>query len=84
MLVRAIVVNTIEGVLTVGRLILLLLLIAAAWLVWKAFGPSTWKREEPPAIKGADDDEEFLWELKKRNFKERRAQGNEDTERNPE
>lgn len=63
-----------------GRLILLLLLIAAVVLVWKAFGPKTWKRnsqtvQQPPqrAIKGPDDDEDFLWNLEKEAFKQRRA-----------
>ncbi|MFI5504884.1 hypothetical protein ACFLIN_05975 [Corynebacterium kutscheri] len=61
-----------------GRLILLLLLIAAAYLIWKAFGPQTWssrKQLEPekPIIKGPDDDEDFLWELEKKRFKEQRA-----------
>ena len=44
-----------------GRIILLLLFVLAAYLVWKAFGPSTWKKREvdqPRAIKGPDDDEE--------------------------
>ena len=60
-----------------GRIILLLLFILAAYLVWKAFGPSTWKKrevEQPRAIKGPDDDEEFLWNLEKERFKQRRAQ----------
>lgn len=60
-----------------GRLILLLLLIATVVLVWKAFGPQTWqKREtpEPPRIKGPDDDEEFLWRLERDQFKKRRAE----------
>ena len=63
-----------------GRLILLVLFILAALLVWKAFGPSSWKnkaqqQQQPqrPAIKGPDDDEEFLWNLEKQRFKERRA-----------
>ncbi|WP_411706631.1 hypothetical protein ACLI1M_000317 [Corynebacterium sp. LaCa54] len=60
-----------------GRIILLLLFVLAAYLVWKAFGPSTWKKHEvdqPRAIKGPDDDEEFLWNLEKERFKQRRAQ----------
>ena len=60
-----------------GRLILLILLVLAVYLVWKAFGPSSWKKpeqvEQRPAIKGPDDDEEFLWKLEKERFKERRA-----------
>ena len=64
-----------------GRLILLLLFVLAAVLVWKAFGPSSWnkKAQQPqrPAIKGPDDDEEFLWNLEKQRFKERRARERE-------
>lgn len=61
-----------------GRLLLVLLIIVAVVLLWKAFGPSSWKRnqikaQEPQAIKGPDDDEEFLWNLEKNRFKERRA-----------
>lgn len=59
-----------------GRLLLLLLFIAALVLIWKAFGPSSWTRgraEPRPAIKGPDDDEEFLWQLEKEQFKRRRA-----------
>ncbi|MDO5033127.1 hypothetical protein [Corynebacterium sp.] len=61
-----------------GRLILFVLFVAAAVLVWKAFGPASWKKQAPqqpqrPAINGPDDDEEFLWNLEKQRFKERRA-----------
>ena len=62
-----------------GRIIVLLLLVAAAYLVWRAFGPQSWKRAtlfdafQEPIIKGPDDDEEFLWELEKRQFKQRCA-----------
>lgn len=61
-----------------GRLLLVLLIIVAIVLLWKAFGPSSWKRNqagapEPRAIKGPDDDEEFLWTLEKNRFKQRRA-----------
>ena len=60
-----------------GRFILLVLVVLAAVLVWKAFGPSSWKKpqttQQRPAIKGPDDDEEFLWNLEKERFKERRA-----------
>ncbi|AWB81177.1 hypothetical protein C3B44_01500 [Corynebacterium yudongzhengii] len=58
-----------------GRILLLVLIIVAIWLLWKAFGPSSWKSRnnaEPPAIKGPDDDEEFLWNIDKQRFKERR------------
>ncbi|MDO5077874.1 hypothetical protein [Corynebacterium sp.] len=57
-----------------GRLLLLLLIVVAVVLVWKAFGPGTWRTPEEPAIKGPDDDEEFLWTLEKNRFKQRRAQ----------
>ncbi|MDK8762295.1 hypothetical protein QP922_00440 [Corynebacterium sp. MSK218] len=67
-----------------GRLILLVLFILAAVLVWKAFGPSSWNKKvqqaqqpQRPAIKGPDDDEEFLWNLEKQRFKERRARERE-------
>ncbi|MDN5783422.1 MAG: hypothetical protein L0H28_01765 [Corynebacterium casei] len=63
-----------------GRIILLLLIIAAVILVWKAFGPSSWKRKSQAVqqqpqreIKGPDDDEDFLWNLEKEAFKQRRA-----------
>lgn len=59
-----------------GRLILLLLIVLVVILVWKAFKPSTWSRNDDASnivVKGPDDDEEFLWELEKRQFKERRA-----------
>ncbi|QGU03685.1 hypothetical protein [Corynebacterium comes] len=61
-----------------GRLLLVLLIIVAIVLLWKAFGPSSWKRNQikaphTQAIKGPDDDEEFLWTLEKNRFKERRA-----------
>ncbi len=63
-----------------GRLLLILLIIVAVVLVWKAFGPGSWKRnrptggaEKPRAVKGPDDDEEFLWNIEKNRFKERRA-----------
>lgn len=63
-----------------GRLLLLLLIIVAAVLLWKAFGPKTWQKKEtaetappPKEIKGPDDDEDFLWNLEKNRFKERRA-----------
>lgn len=64
-----------------GRLILLILLIIAIVIVWKAFGPGTWNKnrqqfeaQRKPQIKGPDDDENFLWELEKNRFKKRRAQ----------
>lgn len=64
-----------------GRLILIVLIVLAIYLVWKAFGPSSWKKNGRDAvqdnprreIKGPDDDEEFLWNIEKQRFKERRA-----------
>lgn len=64
-----------------GRLLLILLIIAAVVLLWMAFKPSTWKRNQqvgaaqaPKQVKGPDDDEEFLWNIEKNRFKQRRAQ----------
>lgn len=62
-----------------GRVLLIVLVILAAYLMWRAFGPGsserygTPKNQQPPAIKGPDDDEEFLWNIEKNRFKERRA-----------
>ena len=68
-----------------GRLILLLLFVLAAYLVWKAFGPASWKsrqvEEQPRSIKGPEDDEEFLWNLEKERFKQRRKQEAEEEKR---
>ncbi|WP_293770171.1 hypothetical protein [uncultured Corynebacterium sp.] len=65
-----------------GRIVLLLLIVVTVVLLWKAFGPSTWRKElntgERPAIKGPDDDEQFLWELDKQRFKERRERERRD------
>lgn len=60
-----------------GRILLLILIIVAVILLWKAFGPGTWNRQkqaqpQQPAIKGPDDDEDFLWRLEKDAFKQRR------------
>jgi len=67
-----------------GRIILLLLFVLAAYLVWKAFGPSTCARLyflPGRRGKGPDDDEEFLWNLEKERFKQRRAQEAEEEKR---
>ncbi|WP_269508500.1 hypothetical protein [Corynebacterium faecium] len=68
-----------------GRLLLLALVVLAAVLLWRAFGPGSAERygslrggsqpqvEQKPVIKGPDDDEEFLWNIEKNRFKERRA-----------
>ena len=37
--------------------------------------------EPKPVIKGPDDDEEFLWNLEKERFKQRRAQEAEEEKR---
>lgn len=60
-----------------GRLLLIVLIVLAVYLLWKAFGPASWRSgqaqpEQRPAIKGPDDDEEFLWKLEKERFKQRR------------
>ena len=70
-----------------GRLLLLILIIVAAVLVWKAFGPGTWGgigRDMEPEIKGPDDDEQFLWELEKEQFKKRRAAEEQQRKTKPE
>lgn len=62
-----------------GRLLLLILIIVAVVLLWKAFGPKSWQKNQPNRptppreIKGPDDDEDFLWNLEKDRFKQRRA-----------
>lgn len=65
-----------------GRVLLLVLIILAVWMLWRAFGPGSSERygplrsggeKQPPTIKGPDDDEEFLWNIEKNRFKERRA-----------
>ena len=70
---------------TMGRLLLLVLIVLAIVLLWRAFGPGSAERygsikggrqrqvEQKPVIKGPDDDEEFLWNIEKNRFKERRA-----------
>ncbi|WP_165164621.1 hypothetical protein [Corynebacterium qintianiae] len=64
-----------------GRILLVLLIILAVWMLWRAFGPGSSKRygplrgePAPPAVKGPDDDEDFLWNIEKNRFKQRRAQ----------
>ena len=68
---------------TMGRLLLLALVVLAVALLWRAFGPGSAERYgslrggpqpgQKPEIKGPDDDEEFLWNFEKNRFKERRA-----------
>lgn len=70
-----------------GKILLAALFILAAVLLWKAFGPGTWKsnqvgpQQQPRQIKGPDDDEVFLWNLEKQRFKERRAREAEEAKR---
>lgn len=76
--------------ISMGKLILLALIVLAAVLVWKAFGPASWNQNRHansvnrPAIKGPDDDEEFLWNIEKNRFKERRRQEQERQQRHDE
>ena len=68
---------------TMGRLLLLALVVFAVALLWRAVGPGSAERYgslrggpqpgQKPEIKGPDDDEEFLWNIEKNRFKERRA-----------
>ncbi|MDO5730844.1 hypothetical protein [Corynebacterium sphenisci] len=72
-----------------GRLLIIVLIIAAIVLLWRAFGPGAAGRSglvrvpaprpipgrgpaRPPAPKGPDDDEDFLWRLEKEAFERRR------------
>ena len=60
-----------------GRLLLIVLIVVAIYLMWRAFGPGSQQRieqaQQRPQIKGPDDDEDFLWNIEKNRFKERRA-----------
>lgn len=68
-----------------GRLLILIALIAVAVLLWKAFGPGSRNRgaaQRPTAThtprsiappKGPDDDPDFLFRLNRDEFKRRRA-----------
>lgn len=69
-----------------GRLLLLVLIIVTIVLLWKAFGPGAGatgnakgvnpfgrKKEQPEVrAKGPDDDPDFLWNIEKERFKQRR------------
>ncbi|MFV8394826.1 hypothetical protein J5O04_03255 [Corynebacterium hindlerae] len=61
-----------------GRLLLLILIIAAIYLLWKAFAPTSLggapRPQQRPMIKGPDDDEDFLWNIEKERFKKRREE----------
>ena len=73
-------------IIAMGRLVLLLMVIVTVVLLWKAFGPQTWgngspmrrrgvaKRRDELPHKGPDDDPDFLWNIEKERFKQRRAQ----------
>lgn len=73
-----------------GRVLLVILVLAAAYLLWRAFGPGSTERygsakpQPRPEIKGPDDDEEFLWNIEKNRFKERRAKEEEERKRREE
>ena len=73
-------------IIAMGRLVLLLMVIVTVVLLWKAFGPQTWgnrsplrrrgvpNKKEGLSHKGPDDDPDFLWNIEKERFKQRRAQ----------
>lgn len=64
-----------------GRLILILAVLAVLYLLWKAFGPQSWSsRQQPPGQErpiGPDDDPDFLWTLKKKEFEKKRREQRE-------
>ncbi|WP_448851648.1 hypothetical protein [Corynebacterium sp. 335C] len=56
-----------------GRVLLIVLVIVAIVLLWKAFGPGSRRRAQPPrGPVGPDDDPDFLWTLDKRRYDEER------------
>lgn len=65
-----------------GRIILLILIIATIFLLWQAFAPQHLRfgsakrprqqNQRGIAPKGPDDDPDFLWNIKKERFKEQR------------
>ena len=61
-----------------GRLLLVVLIIVVIVVLWRAFGPSTRKKQiNKPAqrsIVAPDDDPEFLWKLEKQARERRKAQ----------
>lgn len=76
---------------TVGRLVILVLIIVTVIVLWKAFGPGSrtgtstrgrmgsgeWKnlgrkKQQELPTKGPDDDPDFLWNIEKERFKQRR------------
>lgn len=70
-----------------GRVVLVVLVIVAVVLLWKAYGPRSWsgstptwswpRRPEPPAIKGPDDDEAFLMRLERKRLNEEKKRWEE-------
>lgn len=59
------------------RILLLILVIVTIWALWRAFGPNSARRQAgqidaPPRAIGPDDDEDFLWNIKKERFKAQR------------
>lgn len=62
-----------------GRVVLLLLVVATVVAVWYAFGPPSRKEVDPVDRRalGPDDDEDFLWQIEKERFKRRRAEQQE-------
>lgn len=81
-----------------GRLLIIVLIIAAIVLLWRAFGPGAAGRSgpvrvpvprpirgrgpaRPPAPRGPDDDEDFLWRLEKEAFERRRRAEREEERR---
>ncbi|AWT25358.1 hypothetical protein [Corynebacterium provencense] len=65
-----------------GRLIILILVIVTVVVLWRAFGPGSAARAakgrdrvggtEHRQVAGPEDDPDFLWEIRKRRFKEQR------------
>lgn len=62
-----------------GRLLLIILIIVAVVLLWKAFGPGSHrqttgaqKQQLPREVMGPDDDPDFLWKLQKQQHDERK------------
>lgn len=57
-----------------GRILLIMLVIVAIVLLWRAFGPGSAARTSRGAAGpiGPDDDPDFLWRLDKRRYDEER------------
>ena len=65
-----------------GRLLLVILIIVVIVVLWRAFGPSSWKKQinQPGqrTIVAPDDDPDFLWKLEKEARERRKAQREQD------